>query len=78
MEKNQAVQLTAEQKKSLNLRSLYLSLPSTEQEFCVHYFNLINASSSIYNNASDDAKRYIDESIQFARELESLKNEGAN
>lgn len=60
--------------KVVYLREKLYMLPRVQQEAAANYFNLYNAAAWLYNEVlSPDAKEYVEESISYARELQTLE-----
>lgn len=60
--------------KQVTLRDKLCNLTPLEKEAVTNYFNLYNAAAWHYNEVlSDAAKEYVDESVQYARELNELE-----
>lgn len=60
--------------KVVNLREKLLNLPQVMQEAIANYFNMYNCAAWLYNEIlTPDAKDYVDESINYARELNDLQ-----
>lgn len=75
MSKKQAADIQQQQAvKAVNLREKLLALPRVMQEGVANYFNMYNCAAWLYNEIlSPDAKDYVDQSIQYARELQDLE-----
>lgn len=63
---------------AFGLRGKFLALEKSQQDACVHYFNLYNALGYWWNEVlKEESREYIDEQIAYARELQLLEqNEG--
>lgn len=63
---------------AFGLRGKFLALSKSQQDACVHYFNLYNALGYWWNEVlKEKSREYIDEQIAYARELQVLEqNEG--
>lgn len=60
--------------KVVNLREKLMNLPKVMQEAVANYFNMYNCAAWLYNEIlTPDAKDYVDQSIQYARELNDLE-----
>lgn len=60
--------------KAVNLRERLIALPRVMQEGVANYFNMYNCAAWLYNEIlTPDAKEYVDQSIQYARELQDLE-----
>ena len=75
MSKKQAADFQQQQAaKAVNLREKLLALPKVMQEAVANYFNMYNCAAWLYNEIlTQDAKDYVDQSIQYARELQELE-----
>lgn len=64
-------QLAAQQ---INLREKFINLPIHQRDAAVNYFNAYNLAAWLYNDVLDqDAKDYVEASINFAREAQVLE-----
>lgn len=61
--------------KAVNLRDQLIRLPNVMQEAIANYFNMYNCAAWLYNEVlTPDARDYVDQSIQYARELQALES----
>lgn len=61
--------------KQINLRDKLMQLDKHQREAVANYFNLYNAAAWTFNEILDQkAKEYVDESVQYARELAEMEN----
>lgn len=61
--------------KAANLRDQLIRLPRVMQEAIANYFNMYNCAAWLYNGVlTPDARDYVDQSIQYARELQTLES----
>lgn len=59
----------------VNLREKLMHLPKVMQDAVANYFNMYNCAAWLYNDIlTPDAKDYVDQSIQYARELNDLQD----
>lgn len=60
---------------SLDLATRYRSLPKEQQESIVHFFNLHNAATFIFNSMSPDAQDYSRICIELSSEADDIENQ---
>lgn len=61
--------------KAVNLRDQLIRLPKVMQDAIANYFNMYNCAAWLYNEVlTPDARDYVEQSIQYARELQDLES----
>lgn len=60
---------------AIDLATRYRSLPKEQQESIVHFFNLHNAATFIFNAMSPDAQDYSRICIELSAEANDIENQ---
>lgn len=61
--------------KQINLRDEYLKFSEKDQQGITHFFNLHNGAHFIYDNLSDEAKKYVNYCIRLSSEADKIEKQ---